>query len=843
MASDSSTASSTSSFVSAVIYNGVICAVFVLLFLIFRRKFIRLYQPKSFIETIPDNYHTEPLSNNFIFWIKDLVFKSDAYVLRQSGLDGYFFLRYLKLVIFICCIGIVLLYPILLPVNATGGAGNTGLDILSFSNIENQKRYYAHVFLMWIYFGVILFIIYREFIYFISVRQAVLTSPYYWSRISFRTVLFQTVPESYLNERTILSLFPEAKNVWINRSVAELEKKVAERDKLAIQLENAEVSLLKTAMKNKKKADKKNPELAGTAGPISDYVPDKKRPHRKLKFLIGKKVDTIDYNRAKIGELNTEIRELQDEALTGKRLNSCFVEFATPEAAFDAYQLVSHHVPLHMAPRFHGIAPETIIWPNMRILWWERLIRVFGTNAFITVLVIFWAIPVAAVGAISNITYLTDKVHFLRFILNCPKVLYGLITSLLPTILLAVLMMLLPIILRLMAKLSGAPSTSVVEYKVQNSYFAFQVVQVFLVTTITSSAASVVTQIVNDPTSAMSLLATNLPKSSNFFISYIILQGFSVGGGLFLQIVALIISKILPRILDGTPRKMFTRYIKLSSLGWGTIYPVYTNLAVISLTYSIISPLILVITAVAFSVLYLAFLYNFLYVYRPEIDMTGLGYPRALWQTFTGLYLSLVCLIGLFAVGKNWACIVLTAIMLGFTVFFHVTLKSAVIPLIDAMPKSIQLEHALHAGPSGTPGSGSGPSPTLTEKSTNNADDIEAAAAYEQSRLKARYSNAIWRFLRPDIYSSYVEVRNTMIPDWPVAEFTVDDERGAYENPSVVAQAPFLWIPRDPYGWSTTEVENTAGIIGISDEGSFFNEKGSIERQGLPPYYEEEKHL
>jgi hypothetical protein len=38
-----------------------------------------------------------------------------------------------------------------------------------------------------------------------------------------------------------------------------------------------------------------------------------------------------------------------------------------------------------------------------------RKLRKFGTSTFLTLMIIFWAIPVAVVGAISNINYLTDS--------------------------------------------------------------------------------------------------------------------------------------------------------------------------------------------------------------------------------------------------------------------------------------------------------------------------------------------------------------------------------------------------------------------------------------------------
>lgn len=132
-----------------------------------------------------------------------------------------------------------------------------------------------------------------------------------------------------------------------------------------------------------------------------------------------------------------------------------------------------------------------------------------------------------------------------------------------------------------MAKFGGVPTTAAVELRTQNFYFGFQVVQVFLVTTISSAASSAVSSILDDPTSAASLLAENIPKASNFYIAYFILQGLTVSAGALLQIAPLILSKVLGTLLDNTPRKMYKRWSELAGLGWATVFPVFTNLCVI----------------------------------------------------------------------------------------------------------------------------------------------------------------------------------------------------------------------------------------------------------------------
>jgi calcium permeable stress-gated cation channel len=132
------------------------------------------------------------------------------------------------------------------------------------------------------------------------------------------------------------------------------------------------------------------------------------------------------------------------------------------------------------------------------------------------------------------------------------------------------------------AKLSGEPSLSRVELFTQNAYFAFQVVQVFLITTMTSAASAVGAQIFQNPTMATSLLSENLPKASNFYINYFLVQGLTIGTSVMTQVVGFFIFTLLYKFLTGTPRAMFVKWANLSAISWGSVLPVYTNIAVIS---------------------------------------------------------------------------------------------------------------------------------------------------------------------------------------------------------------------------------------------------------------------
>lgn len=532
-------------------------------------------------------------------WIGTFNKIPDSYVLNHHTLDGFLLLRYLKISVAICFVGCLMTFPVLFPVNATGGGGLKQLDLLSFGNVQNTKnRFYAHTFVAWIFYTFVFYLVMRESIYYINLRQAYLLSPLYANRMSSRTVLFTSVPKDLLDEGKLRRIFgKQVKNLWIANDCEEIEDLVEQRDKVAMKLEAAETKLVtmsnKARLAEAKKKGTHHEETAelsnnngtdGESGSVAArWIQPKQRPTHRLKFLIGKKVDTINWCRSELERLIPMIdaKQASYRAGEGNFICSVFVEFYTQPEAQAAYQSLAHHQPLHMSPRFIGINPEDVIWKSLKINWASRVVRNIATSAFVFLLIIFWAIPVAFVGALSNISSLTVVLPWLSFINKIPTVILGVVQGLLPSILLAVLMALLPIFLRWMARVAGKPSLASVELRVQNTYFVFQVVQVFLVTTISSSASAAVGQIIKDPSSVTSLLGQDLPKASNFYISYFILQGLTISSGAVLQLVGVILYRLLGKFLDSTPRKMYKRFSSLAGLGWGTVFPVYTLLTVI----------------------------------------------------------------------------------------------------------------------------------------------------------------------------------------------------------------------------------------------------------------------
>ena len=273
----------------------------------------------------------------------------------------------------------------------------------------------------------------------------------------------------------------------------------------------------------------------------------------------------------------------QAEFIAGnyKKHNAVFVEFYHQSDAQAAFQVVSHHQVLHMAPKLSGVKPDEVIWKNLNIPWWQRIIRRYVAYFLIAIMVIFWAIPVGIVGIIAQVDTL-KQLPGLTWIADIPQVILGVVSGLLPAVALAILMALVPIFIRMFARLAGEVTESRVELFTQNGYFVFQIVQVFLIRTLTGTASEVIVQIVDNPGSVFNVLSTALPTSSNFYISYFILQGITIATSVLTQVVGYIIFSLMYKFLTGTPRAMYNKWTSLSAIMWGSTMPVYTAIVVIS---------------------------------------------------------------------------------------------------------------------------------------------------------------------------------------------------------------------------------------------------------------------
>lgn len=231
---------------------------------------------------------------------------------------------------------------------------------------------------------------------------------------------------------------------------------------------------------------------------------------------------------------------------------------------------------------------------------------------------------------------------------------------------------------------------------------------------------------------------------------------------------------------------------------------------------------------------YLAYRYNVLFVTDSAIDTKGLIYPRALQHLLTGIYLSEICMIGLFGVAKAVGPLILMVIFLVFTVLFHLSMNSALDPLLYNLPKSLEAEEESLMAQIEEGATGASPN----EKVDSNG--IVPDAPHKKP-------NFIAKFFAPHIYTDYATLRRLVPHDLVDANslYTPEIEQGAYDPPSVTAKTPLLWIPKDEAGVSAQEVAHTSKVIPITDEGASLNEKNKLvwDAEGTrPPIWEDKTY-
>jgi len=227
--------------------------------------------------------------------------------LQKSGLDAYFFIRYLWLLLKIFAPLAAVILPILLPLNSVGGKGPdfatgifsnattwnnvTGLNTLAFGNVrpDQTNRYWAHLVLAIVVVAWSCWVFFDELRDYIRLRQAYLTSPQHRLRASATTVLVSGIPKDWCTPEALDGLydvFPGGvRNIWINRNYDALNDKIQQRNKLAAALEVAETNLVRNAKQAQIKQAKTEAKKAGSKQTKKEEKEQKKIADQKAQAM------------------------------------------------------------------------------------------------------------------------------------------------------------------------------------------------------------------------------------------------------------------------------------------------------------------------------------------------------------------------------------------------------------------------------------------------------------------------------------------------------------------------------------------------------------------------------
>lgn len=526
---DSLVGTSITALLSSLAVNVVVFAVFMTIFLLARTKFHNVYEPRSYVEYLQPQKRMEKLPRTPWGWVRSLyrIFRDSNKVIERSGMDAYFFMRFLRMILIIFVPGMVITWAILLPLNAIGGLGNnpgpgqqavTGLDKLAFGNVsrQNTSRYWAHLVLAYIFVAWICVVSVYEMTHFLRIRQKWLVSPKHLIRASATTILVTSIPKSLLDEDSLRRLFSHlpggVRNIWLNRNYSNLLIDVNNRDAIARQLELAELRLIQRALRRSQNSlvavDQHGPSESSTRQVVDTLVPRENRPQHRLPLFpwfislpnwtfLGEKVDTIDWCKEELSRRNPDIANKQRHPELYKPLNSAFIQFNRQIAAHMAVQSVSHSRVKALSPRYLEASPQDVVWTNMQLHWWERYVWTVAAWIMVIAFTVLYLVPVAFIGTLSHVPSLVQRAPWLGFLTKettAAKVTRGIFTGVLPTLLLTIIVALVPFFMKFAARMQGLPSRPTISLATQDMYFFFLFIQVFIVVTISSG----ITTVIND---------------------------------------------------------------------------------------------------------------------------------------------------------------------------------------------------------------------------------------------------------------------------------------------------------------------------------------------------------
>lgn len=333
--------------------------------------------------------------------------------------------------------------------------------------------------------------------------------------------------------------------------------------------------------------------------------------------------------------------------------------------------------------------------------------------------------------------------------------------------------------------------------------------------------------LLSNPSSIANLLATYLPQASTFFMTYIILQGLSGVAGGFLNVVGLVLYYVKLTLLASTPRSVYNIKYVPSSVAWGTLFPIITLLVVITLAYSIISPIINGLSCVTFLLFYLLYKYLFLYRYRqpPSADTGGLFFPKALQHVFVGMYIQQICLCALFFLvedqnNKPGAIpeAILMIILIVITAGYHMIINDSFGPLTTALPLSHAHRTFRH------------PEPSLE------LQDVDVGSGSKRrERDDSDYPPSPTDKLRASSESGAELMSESQYDNAFFARLPDGTEDYGFAHPAASRPQRIVWIPDDSLGLGREEVQaNEDAGVKATTQNAKMNESGKVDVTGPP---------
>ncbi|KAI9144740.1 hypothetical protein BKA69DRAFT_732447 [Paraphysoderma sedebokerense] len=432
------------------------------------------------------------------------------------------------------------------------------------------------------------------------------------------------------------------------------------------------------------------------------------QPQHYTKYLgcvpTGRQVISIDHYYKKLVHYDRQVqrlRDLEENKHLYKPTSTAFITFRSPVAAAICSQSLTlswDSATVKQAPE-----PRDIIWSAFALSSrrFRPLLRSFF-NALVTCLIFIWVIPLYVVVALVNVDNLAVYLPFLRPVLNGSTLNQSFLQIILPTITATLCNAVIPYFLLFLARFQAFYSTGALMTSVTVRYYQFMLFNVLLVFSMSQTLLASVFQLffipgVNFPGldtntigNILTTVAQALPQGANFYLNYVIFQAnfhalelLQINWGVFLSLIT------TSRWFSPTPRDYF-KATRPWQFAYYWYYPSLVLILVISITYSLIQPLILPFAFAYYIFAYAVFKHQFMYAYVTPYERNGKMWIRAVNWILYGMILFQITMAGLLALNRNFVAAGLLLPLPGFTLWLKYYFDKFLKPKCGYIPVDAQ---------------------------------------------------------------------------------------------------------------------------------------------------------
>lgn len=676
---------------NTLILYGTIFIIIWPLFCWLRLKYPLIYNVRGYAKDIKCKLAKNQYS--MWSWLFEVYEIPEKQIMDQCGFDSLCLVRMLKWCVKISAIGAFNALW-LIPVYGSSKESEETAHIedyiasITLSNVPpGSARLIATVIGAYVFFGGALYLLHDEFEnWFLSMRFRFLAQP----KAKNYSVYIHGIQQEYKADYDIAEYFQESfglgrvQEAHLKLQTPELLKLTMNRTAIVAKLEHA-INVFEVEGKVPTHKDPVHKVVVDSIEVYGDEL-------RNINIEITERIEFLEMGGYDSDDDDTK-EDVDDQRPgdQGEPMDGAFLTFYNLSSAQAAKQMNHARGPFEMQV-LEAPDPDDVLWANVGKN--QRQIQIGKhVSLFLTVAIcLLWTIPIAFFSSLSSIEGLEEQFPAIKEANEKNPWLRQVLAQVAP-FLVVIVNILPPIILKILSTMECHISHGMVQASLFSKLAAFAVIQTFFVSAISGSVVKELSNMIEDPTKIISLLANALPTQSTFFIQYVFIVTV-LGVGIELLRVGPVVMASLRGCLGPnlTEKERNTPWLFFSPLSCPSLFNHAAILATVVLflmilfVYTVIAPLTSIVLVLSFLLLGSAYRHQLIYIYPPAQESGG-----RLWMRFVGIILNCmlvaqVTIMGILGLKESVVAVVLIVPLLIATGLFKSYLQQRHFRAAECLP-------------------------------------------------------------------------------------------------------------------------------------------------------------